>query len=43
MPVNAGLLAVGGGRIFPPVLFVHMAQRDPEKAESVARALAVCK
>jgi hypothetical protein len=42
-PVRLGVLEVGSGRSFPPVLFVHMAQRDPEFAASVAEALDFCR
>jgi hypothetical protein len=50
-PVNPSTLAVaddgdsggGGPRSYPPTLFVHMAQRDPEKAETVTAALAILK
>ena len=34
---------MGSGRSFPPTLFVHMAQRDPEFAASVAEALDFCR
>lgn len=41
-PVNPSTLAVEGGRrAFPPTLFVHMAQRDPDKAETVAAAMEI--
>ena len=42
-PVRLGVLEVGSGRSFPPTLFVHMAQRDPEFAASVAEALDFCR
>ena len=44
-PVNPLALEVdgGGSRRFPPTVFVHMAQRDPEKAETVAEAIKILK
>ena len=45
-PVNPSIFKLDKGAArssFPPVLFVHMAQRDPEKAETVAEALRICK
>ncbi len=33
----------GGKRHFPPTVFVHMAQRDPDKAATVTAALKVLK
>lgn len=31
------------GRSFPPTLFVHMAQRDPEWAQQIGEALDYCR
>ena len=42
-PVNPATLEAEGGRKFPPTLFVHMAQRDPEKAATVEAALKLLK
>jgi hypothetical protein len=45
-PVNPSIFKLDKGAArssFPPVLFVHMAQRDPEKAETVAEAMRICK
>ena len=39
-PVNPGVFEVKG-RPYPPTVFVHMAARDPEKAETVTKALAI--
>lgn len=41
-PVNPAIFK-GLDRPFPPTLFVHMAERDPSKAETVAAALALLK
>ncbi|KAL4457969.1 hypothetical protein ABPG75_012834 [Micractinium tetrahymenae] len=41
-PVNPSIFK-GLERPFPPTLFVHMAERDPSKAETVTQALAVLK
>jgi alpha-beta hydrolase superfamily lysophospholipase len=43
-PVNPATLEVqGGDRPYPPTIFVHMAERDPEKAATVTQALKVLK
>ncbi|KAL4426995.1 hypothetical protein ABPG77_009556 [Micractinium sp. CCAP 211/92] len=41
-PVNPSIFK-GLDRPFPPTIFVHMAERDPSKAETVAAALGVLK
>lgn len=42
-PVNPAAFEVPGKRRYPPTIFVHMAQRDPEKAATVTQALAILK
>lgn len=39
-PINPSIFK-GLDRPFPPTLFVHMAERDPSKAETVAAALGI--
>ena len=42
-PVNPAAFEVPAKRHYPPTIFVHMAQRDPEKAATVTQALAILK
>lgn len=42
-PVNPFVFDVPEGRRYPPIIFVHMAQRDPQKARMVSNALAILK
>jgi hypothetical protein len=40
-PVSLSIFKLPAGRPYPPALFVHMAERDPGKAETVTAALAL--
>lgn len=42
-PVNPAAFDMPAKRRYPPTIFVHMAQRDPEKAATVTQALAILK
>lgn len=42
-PVNPAAFEMPAKRRYPPTIFVHMAQRDPEKAATVTQALAILK
>ncbi|PSC67478.1 aci-reductone dioxygenase [Micractinium conductrix] len=42
-PVSPSIFKLPEGRRYPPALFVHMAERDPGKAETVTEALKVLK
>lgn len=43
VPARPALLRRKGGRPYPPTLFVHMAERDPEWAAQIEEALRYCR
>ena len=43
VPARPALLRREGGQPVPPVLFVHMAQRDPEWAAQIEETLRYCR
>ena len=43
VPARPALLRRQGGQPFPPTLFVHMAERDPEWAAQIEETLRYCR
>ena len=43
VPARPALLKRRGGQPFPPTLFVHMAERDPEWAAQIEETLPYCR